>query len=260
MYEQLKNPPLVEALLEVRWRLQPRDNMPPVDPAYPVIVGLLYDRVKDKYHFQELAPEAHAVPPEMLTYRATHRFRVGEGQWPLVQIGPGVAALNFTTSYTWNRFSKAAFTFVEKLRDAYRVATDGTPELARVLLRYINSLRFPFGEQDVLDFMREKLHVTCAIPDEMVDASTVAGPPASVRLELRYPLRDPPGLGILNVRRGVTQDETALIWELLVVSAEEQVPELDDLDQWLSAAHEVVDGWFRELTKGDLLRSFKGDG
>lgn len=258
MDEQLKNPPLVEALLELRWKLQPVENMPPVDPAYPVIVGLLYDRVKDRYRFQETAPEARLLPPEILPYRATHRFRVGDGQWPLVQIGPGVAVLNFTTSYTWSRFSKAASTFIGNLKEAYQVATDTIPELGQVLLRYINSLDFPFGEQDVLDFMRDKLHIACAVPDEMVDPGTVAGPPASVRFEVRYPLRNPAGLGILNVRRGTKMDNPALVWELLVVSAGEEAPDLDELSQWLQDAHHVIEEWFFELIKGNLYQSFKG--
>ncbi len=258
MYEELKNPPLVEALLDVRWRLQAKENMPPVDPAYPVVVGLLYDRVMDQYRFQETAPEAHLVPPEMLPYRATHRFRVGEGQWPLVQIGPGVAALNFTTSYTWNRFSKAAFTFVEKLRDAYRVATDRIPELTRVTLRYINSLEFRFEEQNVLDFMRDKLHIACAIPREMVTPDTIAGPPASLRFEVRYPLTRPRALGILNVRRGRRADKAAIVWELMVLSADAQVPDLDELPQWLSEAHDVIERWFFRLIEGDLYGLFQG--
>lgn len=258
MYEQLKNPPLVEALLEVRWRLQAKENMPPVDPAYPVVVGLLYDRVMDQYRFQETAPEAHLVPPEMLPYRATHRFRVSEGQWPLVQIGPGVAALNFTTSYTWNKFSKAATAFCEKLKDAYRVATDRMPQLTRVTLRYINSLEFRFEEQNVLDFMRDMLHIACAVPDEMVDPGTVAGPPASVRFEVRYPLRTPAGLGVLNVRQGAKMDNPALVWELLVMSAGEEVPDLDELPKWLSAAHDVVERWFFTLIKGALHELFEG--
>ena len=258
MYEQLKNPPLVEALLEIRWRLPSVENMPLVDPAYPVVVGLLYDRVMDQYRFQETAPEAHLLPPEVLSYRAMHRFRVGEGQWPLVQIGPGVAVLNFTTSYTWDRFRRAATVFIEKLNDAYRVATKRIPQLTRVTLRYINSLEFRFEEQNVLDFMRDKLHIACAIPREMVTPDTVAGPPASVRFEVRYPLTRPDALGILNVRRGTRADKAALVWELLVVSADRQVPDLDELPQWLSDAHGVVEPWFFRLIEGDLYRLFQG--
>ena len=108
MGEHLKHAPLVEALLELRWELQQDgESLPARDPAYPLIVGLLYGQVKEGYPCIEALPQSR-LPAEVIPFLPTHRFRIGASEWPLVQIGPGIATLNFTASYRWQRFQAAA--------------------------------------------------------------------------------------------------------------------------------------------------------
>ncbi len=122
MGEHLKNAPLVEALLELRWELQQEaEPLPARDSAYPLIVGLLYGQVKNVYPFIEALSQSH-LPAELIPFVPTHRFRIGADQWPLVQIGPGIATLNFTTLYRWEGFRATAAEFIEHLASAYESA------------------------------------------------------------------------------------------------------------------------------------------
>lgn len=91
--EKLTHPPLVEAILEVRWQLQEQVPGVAVDPKYKLLVGRLYDRLSRDYPFHEPLPTA-SMPDEMLGYVVQHRFRAAEGVWPLVQVGPGLVTLN----------------------------------------------------------------------------------------------------------------------------------------------------------------------
>jgi uncharacterized protein (TIGR04255 family) len=80
--EHLKHAPLVEALLELRWELQQDgESLPARDPAYPLIVGLLYGQVKEDYPFIEALPQSH-LPAEVIPFLPTHRFRIGVRIYP----------------------------------------------------------------------------------------------------------------------------------------------------------------------------------
>ena len=103
MSEQLEKKPLVEALLEVKWGLEGPPDGPQKDPVYPLFVGQLYALVKDSYSHVEKLP-ATSVPDEITPYIVKYRFRETENGWPLVQAGPGIASLNFTDSYKWDKF------------------------------------------------------------------------------------------------------------------------------------------------------------
>lgn len=111
MSEQLKSPPLVEVILEMRWRVGPASQpdqtsgrrgavsvVPAemtVDPSYDLLVGRMFDRLSAIYPFHERLPSA-MVPAEMVPFLVQHRFRRAQGSWPLVQVGPGIVTLNDT--------------------------------------------------------------------------------------------------------------------------------------------------------------------
>ena len=94
----LKNKPLIEAIFEIRWKLQegPEKGMR-IDPHYKLLIGRIYEKIKDKYTFHEQLPTA-SMPDEIAGYIIQHRFRKKENEWPLIQLGPGIITLNDTKS------------------------------------------------------------------------------------------------------------------------------------------------------------------
>lgn len=100
MAKQLKDKPLVEAILEISWALRGRPPGPQTDPHYKLLLGWLFDRVISDYPSYEQMLAAN-VPDELVDDVVQHRFRVSETGWPLVQIGPGVFSVNSTADYTW---------------------------------------------------------------------------------------------------------------------------------------------------------------
>jgi hypothetical protein len=104
----LKNKPLVEAIFELRWELQEHEPGMKIDPHYKILIGRIYDRinrVSAEYPFHEPLATA-TIPDEMVGYVVQHRFRKGENEWPLIQIGPGVITLNDTKGYVWEDFEE----------------------------------------------------------------------------------------------------------------------------------------------------------
>lgn len=94
----LANPPLVEALVEVRWELDSPAPGVSLDPNYKILLGRFYDRVRADYPFHEQLPMSLA-PDELTGYQVQHRFRLAADAWPLVQLGPGILSLNDTAAY-----------------------------------------------------------------------------------------------------------------------------------------------------------------
>lgn len=124
--KDLKNKPLVEAILEIRWQLQqpirvpaPAQMMlPAVDPHYRLLLGRVFDRFQREYPFHEQLPTA-TLPDEILAHVVQHRFRSAKDDWPLVQVGPGVFTVNDTHRYTWTDFQKRTKEAVIRLYDAH---------------------------------------------------------------------------------------------------------------------------------------------
>src|SRR5581483_2894612 len=98
--KHLKNKPLVEAILEVRWGLVSHAPGHESDPHYKLLLGRLYDRLQEKYPEHEQLPTA-IIPDELVGHVVQHRFRTSAKGWPLVQVGPGILTINSTAEYTW---------------------------------------------------------------------------------------------------------------------------------------------------------------
>ena len=78
--KNLKNKPLVEAILEVKWKLQSSVPNLQLDPHYKLLLGRLYDRVSEEYPEHEQLPTA-TMPDEIAGYMVQHRFRHAANEW-----------------------------------------------------------------------------------------------------------------------------------------------------------------------------------
>lgn len=119
---ELRKKPLVEVILEVRWGPTLAVDAPPPDPDpnYSLLVGRLFDRVRQAYPFHEQLPTAQ-LPDQMVPGVPQHRFRPAPNDWPLVQLGPGLLTVNETAKYTWSDFRSRAMVAVEHLYTAHPV-------------------------------------------------------------------------------------------------------------------------------------------
>ncbi len=252
----LPSKPLVEAVLELKWQLRPNPGGPgPVDPGYPYAVGRLFEQLHATYPFREELPQAQ-IPDAITPYLVKHRFRTSEGGWPLVQIGPGIATLNFTETYTWELFRDAALALLPRLRTAYEGVYALTP--ASLLLRYINAVSCDFVHEDVIRFLDEKLHVSLRLPGAILDSPHREGTARGLDVRLALPVSRPVGVASVKFSTGRRGDVPSLIWEHNVLSKDEKAPDLGEgFATWLDQAHEVAEAWFLTLVEGDLLEGFQ---
>ena len=252
----LKNKPLVEVILEVRWALEKKPPDLLVDPHYRLLLSRLFDQLSTDYPEPEELPAA-SMPDEMTGYMVKHRFRCAADDWPLVQIGPGIMTVNDTHKYTWNDFRKRSVAAVKKLFEAH--PKPDQLEVQSLLLRYIDAVDMDSSEEDVFAFLRNKLKVTVGLPESLFDKTGVHREARRLVWESSFKTITPEGAIKIRFVSGQHHGKPALIWETLVLS-EEALPTLPDgFEDWIGAAHGVTEDWFFKLIKGELETRFSGD-
>lgn len=250
----LKKKPLVEAILEVKWALTSPAPGVQIDPHYKILLGRLYDKVFGDYPEHEQLPTA-TIPDEIVGHMVQHRFRHGPNDWPLLQVGPGILALNDTHKYIWSDFRSRSTIAIGKLFDAHPKPSD--LKIESLLLRYIDAVEFDYSAQDIFEFLKDKMKVGITLPDSLFRNQGIRQNPAIFSLHSSFICQNPKGLVTVRFASGQKEARPALLWETLVESKSDSVPTMPEgFGGWIDAAHAITDDWFFKLIEGDLERSF----
>lgn len=250
----LKNKPLVEAIFEIRWRLQQKAPGLAVDPHYRLLLGRLFDRLSTEYREHEQLDSAN-VPDEMIGHVVQHRFRVAPNSWPLVQLGPGILTINDTDKYKWEDFQVRITDVKSKLYEAYPKPADLVVE--NLILRYIDAVEFDYQSSDVLQFLRDKLKIRVELPTDLFQSTDVEAIPSSCQLHQMFKSNTPPGVIELRLATGLRSDKPSLIWETILHSAGADIPDMStEFQKWLTDAHRLVNDWFFKMIDGELRERF----
>lgn len=265
MPSQLNNPPLVEALLEIKWDLKKNGPDAFEDPGYKLASGRLFDRIKKKFGYIQNLPIT-IVPEELTAYAVRHQFRTEQNGWPLVQIGPGVATVNIAPPYTWKTFKNTVKFFIPLLFNAYNGVIPGEPDyqlhLNSVLLRYINGIEWDWSSKNTLDYLANNLHTTFNLPQKITSADIISGCPIHLNLQIGYPITQPKGQVIIRFATGTVGQANGLVVELIFLSTGSDAPQLTNLIDfmaWVNDAHDIIEHWFFSLIEGELQSRFKGE-
>jgi len=248
----LKNKPLIEAIFELRWGLEGSPKEIKIDP---LLIGRIYDRIKEEYPFYEKLPAAN-IPDELASYVIQHRFRKGKDEWPLIQIGPGIITLNETERYTWDDFKRRVSFLIETLLEIY--SSSDNLVIRSLLLRYIDAIEFDYEKNNVLSYLNNNMRMNVDVCPELFEYSGIDELPLSLDLKFTFPTADPKGTVHLRFARGKVIEKDALLWETLVQSVDGDTPgDKDDILEWVDEAHNLTDDWFFKIIEGDLLRRFE---
>lgn len=258
----LAKPPLVEAMFELRWKLSPQ-KIPGLenlelegDPHYKFLLGRFSEAVGKEYPLHEDLPEAR-LPEAMAAHRTQYRFRVGEDEWPIIQIGPGIMTVNETNSYTWDGFRNRCADAVGWLCDAYPSKQEF--DVQGLALHYANAVEVNPAKENLLAYLREKMGTTVSLPESLFTDEQVETAPSSLDLQIRFPCL-PSKMGVsLRFFNGKRDDKPGLVWEMVVRTAEGGNPSIPNgFPAWLDKAHDLADDWFYKLIEGELEKEFSG--
>lgn len=258
----LTNKPLVEAIFELRWELQEleqrniiKQDTVKVDRNYKILIGAIYERFKKVYPFHEQLPAA-TIPDEIAAYMVQHRFRKAEGQWPLIQLGPGIITLNDTESYVWEDFENRISELIEKLFDAY--PEPDKLKIDSLQLRYIDAQALDFEKENAIKFLKENMKLKVEIYDTLFNNTGVEQKPSGLDLRFAFMSSKPKGMIHLRFARAKVKNEDALMWETNFITSKEYAPKSkDEIIKWADEAHNLTRDWFFKIIDGELLRRYK---
>ena len=257
MAKELKNKPLVEAILEVRWKLQGTPPAPQIDPHYKLLLGRLFDRMLDDYPEHEQLPTAN-VPDEMVGHVVQHRFRIAAHSWPLVQIGPGIFTVNSTDDYKWEDFRPRVLTAINRLYDAHPKI--GELKITNLILRYIDAVDFDFSAGNTFEFLRNMLKMNVSLPETLFKETGIEDKPHNFTWQCSFKSIKPKGLISIRFATGQKSHDPALVWETTVESSGDDLPEMPSaFEGWLDASHDITDDWFFKMIEGELERRFSSE-
>lgn len=153
---KLPKAPLQEAIFEMRWPLQPDvGGRQLIDPEYAFALGKFQDALKDTFP-HHVAKFPGEVPYQLLNYQTIHQFWQHGKQWPVVQLGPGIAAVNDTEqNCEWN---KTYLPNIEKTLNALQKSY-GQLVFNSLSLRYIDVVRVAeYGKESWEAFVQEHIN------------------------------------------------------------------------------------------------------
>jgi len=251
----LSKKPLIEAIFELRWQLQGKAvSGEAIDPHYKILVGRMYDRAKEEYPFSEPLPTAD-IPERFAAYNIQYRFRKAEDGWPLIQVGPGIITVNDTAGYDWEDFSS-------RISDLLEMFSESHPESSNLvwnhlMLRYINAVRFDYGEYNAFEFLKDKMKTDIEMRYKLFENNRLSQVPSSLDLRFSFASMDPAGMASLRIATGEKNGENSLVWETMFRSLGNDAQSAKEkADVWVEGAHLVAHDLFFDMIEGDLLEEF----
>ena len=248
MGDNLKKPPLIEALCEFRF-----------DPSSPwdwTVPGRLFDKIGQEFseraQVQGLGVQIQIGPgPAPAAHLSTGPERVQlkrpDGS-AMVQVGPNLLAVNQLRPYPqWEAFRD----LIMRVFSTYRDVTD-TISLSRIGLRYINQLELPEGPVQVGDFITLKPPLVGPLDRQLQG------------FYQRYEILQEAPVGVLVHQTGIQKAEERRVIIVDLDFGSHEVTNLQDagaVEAWLDSAHERVEEAFiaslnpvlyEKLKRGDV--------
>jgi uncharacterized protein (TIGR04255 family) len=251
--KSLNHKPLVETILEFKWRPNLVGEGPAIDADLRLFLGKLRDLIVDEYSAFEVLGTA-AAPEQLTPNLVQYRFRKRAGGWPLVQIGSGILTLNETAGYLWGDFEDRANRIFSLLFERY----PSKPIPLSLELRYINAINLDFDKTDVFSYLSDRFNIGISLPQRLFEKKDISSHPNAFALQTAFKCGSPPGNVHLRLSRASANNLDAIVWETIVRSEHKELPALPaGFSEWLKAAHAVAEDWFFKLVEGKLLKQFE---
>jgi uncharacterized protein (TIGR04255 family) len=240
---KLPNAPLVEIVLELRWKILNQADLSKTQYVY----GDLYSELKSKYPHRENVLPAE-LPLGILINQPVHRFRSAPNDYPLIQVGPGLLTLNTVDEkYYWDDFSTLANELITTFLKVHPLEVNDkiTPSVL-----FLDFFEFDFENDDILKFINKKFQIQFG--QSFITSETF---PTNINLGYYYKIP----LGDLSVlfQKGKSIKKLDGIILQTRIDGNPLNPVIEEVSDWINKSHEICSDLFKKLTEGSLYESFK---
>jgi uncharacterized protein (TIGR04255 family) len=243
---KLPKAPLQEAICELKWQLQPDESGKQlIDPEFVFALGKFDKIIRQEFPFR-VSKFPSQIPSHLLQYQAMHQFWKAENTWPVVQLGPGIVTVNDTEkNYEWSdTYLPNILKTLDALGNSY-----GNLQFNSLSLRYIDVVRVAdYGFKSWEQFVHKHLNF------EFNNRFDSRGELAQFHFEQSFEIKE---LGMLNLAFNNSlnnKNEDIFIWQTAVYRQSEC--KLDDIQAWLTRAHDCTSEVFKDICKNDFYASF----
>lgn len=247
--EIFKNAPLVEMIVEVRWRLTPVSTVPNggVDPFHDVLKKELVNEANNVGYraIQEIVPPE--VPREFLAGQPTTQFRKGHNAWPLFQLGPGIFTINITDGYSgWEGgFREDVLIGIQSLYKAHPAPKLLQIETVRLIA--IDAFSTEHGFKNYLDYSKDFLGLGSILPNDFVDQYAQEDDAFEIRSETVFSLKEiDKSSARISIGSGQKNGNKALVLQT-AIETNKSFDGSDSVVDWLDEAHLIHRNMFRSL-------------
>lgn len=241
---KLPNAPLLEVIFEINWDITSKTDI--VDFQY--LHGDLYSKLKTKYAYREnLLPSE--IPLDIVKGSPVFRFREKQGNYPLIQVGPGLISLNtIDDKYFWDKFRNESNEILNILNEIYPKYSELNISPA---LTYIDFFKYDKKKETSLEFINSNFKLSLNdIFMHKADSKL-----HDVNFTFNYEVKE--NVVSLNLRNGKFENKNeGLVLQTKIIGKKEKY-NTEKLKEWLNTAHNLSSNMFKSLTAGKLYESFK---
>lgn len=261
---RLPNAPLVEVVFELKWKLAGDDKIPPPfrqDPGYLPCLDSFIPAMKE-FGFPEhkrIQPEASFMTPG---YSIEYRFyRRADQGFPLIQIGPGLLAVNESSEYVWSEFKQRCLGATNRLLSSYPKLRTHPFLPIGLELRYVDAFKpSPSAGEDFLNFLSRSTNFNLSLPDHLTSGSYGAAKAGGINLT--FPVKGNKDTNFVMV---VSTGEVSGVQSIILQSSINTSLPPSGLGtspkkavaRWLEDAHSCTSPFFKAFVKDSLLKHFK---
>lgn len=239
---KLPNAPLLEVIFEIRWKISNKGDL----EKYQYLHGDLYSELKDFYPYREsLAPPE--IPTDVLINHPMYRFRKAENDYPLYQVGPGIITLNtIDEKYYWDQFYEWSEGLISSFFKVYDFEEDDglNPNLI-----YVDFFKLDFEVQNAYDFLNQNLNIRFE-----QNFFSPKKHPNNVNLGFYY--RTDYGDLAVTFKKGKNNHQEDGIVMQTTIFGKRLHSEVNPILSWLDKTHDFSSNLFKDITKGELYKSF----
>ncbi len=255
---RLPNPPLREAIFEVRWKLNKGPSDEEFDPGFRLFLGRFYERMRTKLPVFKDLPTAQ-VPEAIAPRIVRHQFWTADATWPVVQAGPGILTVNHNASYDWLSFRPYAVEILNAFIDSYPQDVHKL-EFSSFELKYLNQIFHPDIDADLGRFLRDYLHINTSLDEQLFLPGDHNPSPFSIHFHVQHQNKQLPGMTSVRIANFRETGSHSVILEIMVQSRQsDAVVASQNLPEWLDRAHYTTHHWFCTICKDKMMQVFRGN-
>lgn len=246
----LTNPPLLEAIFEIRWGERSPGNFKYSSEEHSLLPGMLTSEAI-KRGFGVTESLSHATGPGvMLPMQINHRFRRSAKTWPCLQLGLGVFTVNQTANgYDWDIFRNDIGEGFDIFRSVNPEALKNDRHDTTLILRYQDTF-YPDEGMSAYQYIEKYLNITVALPSEYTSSELLSSDLKDVHFRFNTSTVKPQGSISVSLVSAIINGRPGLLMETIVESNAKKVLgeySVETLLEWAESAHDLQRHAFKSL-------------